>query len=48
MEKRDTTAQPDDEEKDPDGVASSDDPTLSEYDKSLADSFPASDPPAIP
>jgi hypothetical protein len=32
----------------PDDVTSTDDPTLSEYDKEMADSFPASDPPAQP
>ena len=33
---------------DPDAVAATDDPTLTEYDKTLADSFPSSDPPAMP
>ncbi len=33
---------------DPDTVAAQDDPSLTEYDKTIADSFPASDPPAQP
>jgi hypothetical protein len=35
-------------EDDPDTVPSPEDPTLTEYDKTLADSFPSSDPPAMP
>ena len=38
-------ATPDD---DPDNVPDADDPSLTEYDKTLADSFPSSDPPAMP
>lgn len=33
---------------DPDLQPAADDPTLTEYDKTLADSFPSSDPPAMP
>lgn len=35
-------------EDDPDRTPAADDPTLTEYDKTLADSFPSSDPPAMP
>ncbi|MBC5798526.1 MAG: hypothetical protein GIX03_04345 [Candidatus Eremiobacteraeota bacterium] len=38
----------DDDAADPDAVADPDDPSLTEYDKTVADSFPASDPPAQP
>jgi hypothetical protein len=38
----------DDATPDPDAVADPDDPSLTEYDKTIADSFPASDPPAQP
>lgn len=37
-----------DTEPDPDAVPATDDPSLTEYDKTIADSFPASDPPAQP
>jgi hypothetical protein len=40
--------QPDPEPSTSDSVVSSDDPTLTEYDKEIADSFPASDPPSQP
>jgi hypothetical protein len=32
----------------PDEQASADDPMLTQLDKTVADSFPASDPPAVP
>jgi hypothetical protein len=35
-------------EPDPDTVPSADEPDITEYDKTVADSFPASDPPAQP
>ncbi len=38
----------DDDATDPDAVRAPDDPSLTEYDKTIADSFPASDPPALP
>ncbi len=45
----DERAQPNpDPSPDPDAVAAVDDPSLTEYDKTIADSFPASDPPAQP
>ena len=45
---RDRPEDDDAEEDDADTITSSDDPSLSEYDKTMADSFPASDPPAQP
>jgi hypothetical protein len=39
---------PDDEELDDDGPFAEDDEQLDELDKTLADSFPASDPPQAP
>ena len=33
---------------DVDRIPDADEPSLSEYDKTLADSFPSSDPPAMP
>jgi len=40
--------QSDENASDPDAVVAPDDPSFSEYDKTIADSFPASDPPAQP
>lgn len=43
------TQRPDESpEHEPDRQPDADDPTLTEYDKTLADSFPSSDPPAMP
>ncbi|MDQ2857656.1 MAG: hypothetical protein M3R53_03260 [Candidatus Eremiobacteraeota bacterium] len=50
MEHRKPTG-PDDvarEDESPDETTSRDDASLSDYDKTIADSFPSSDPPAMP
>jgi hypothetical protein len=46
MQKKEPEVQP--EQPDDDRVRSPDEPALTEYDKTLADSFPSSDPPAQP
>jgi len=48
MHERENPERPDDATESADDVPSPDEPTLSEYDKELADSFPASDPPSQP
>jgi len=48
MDKQNAPKRPDRDEVRSDEVSSPDDPLLTQYDKELADSFPASDPPAQP
>ncbi len=44
----DTQPKDDAPDEEADRVPAPDDPSLTEYDKTLADSFPSSDPPAMP